>query len=71
MLARVRVGAVQRYARNVYGVADVYLARTKGRVHPFIQLTNLTDTLYQEIFGVAMPGRGVMGGIDVVVFRGR
>ena len=69
LLARVRVGAVQRYARNVYGVADVYVARTKGRVHPFIQLTNLTDTLYQEIFGVAMPGRGVMGGIDVVVFR--
>jgi hypothetical protein len=32
-------------------------------------LTNLTDTLYQEIFGVAMPGRGVMGGIEMVVFR--
>lgn len=68
MLARVRVGAVQRYARNAYGVADVYVARTRGRLHPFFQVSNLTDTHYQEIFGVAMPGRGVMAGVEVVVF---
>jgi len=69
ILARVRVGAVQRYARNVYGVADVYFARSRGRVHPFVHLTNLTDTRYQEIFGVAMPGRGVSAGVEIVVFR--
>jgi iron complex outermembrane receptor protein len=69
LLARVRVGAVQRYARNPYGVADVYLARNRGRVHPFVQFTNLTDTRYQEIFGVAMPGRGVLAGVELMVFR--
>ncbi|MBN8729126.1 MAG: TonB-dependent receptor [Acidobacteria bacterium] len=71
LTARVRAGAVQRYARNVYGVADVYVARARGRVHPFLQLSNLTDTTYQEILGVAMPGRGFMAGIELVVFRAR
>jgi iron complex outermembrane receptor protein len=71
LVARTRVGAVQRYARDVYAVADVYLARSAGRVHPFIQLTNLSGTTYQEIFGVAMPGRGIVGGVELSVWRGR
>jgi iron complex outermembrane receptor protein len=49
-------------------VWDAYLARSRGRIHPFVQLTNLTNTRYEEIFGVAMPGRGVVVGVDVVVF---
>jgi iron complex outermembrane receptor protein len=64
LVARARIAAVQRYAREVYGVADVYLARSAGRVHPFVQLTNLTGTTYQEIFGVAMPGRGIVVGFE-------
>ena len=65
LLARVRVGAVQRIARDPYGVLDVYVARVKGRLRPFVQATNLTDAVYQEIFGVRMPGRAVLGGIEV------
>jgi iron complex outermembrane receptor protein len=66
--ARVRAGAVQRYQRDPYGLLDVYVSRTTGRVNPFVQFTNLTDTSYQEIIGVAMPGRGVVGGIEFSLF---
>jgi len=34
-------------------------------VKPYVQLTNLTNTKYEEIAGVAMPGRGVVGGMEV------
>ncbi len=69
IVTRVRLGALERYARDPYGVLDVYAAMTRGRIHPFLQLTNLTDTVYQEIFGVPMPGRAVVGGVEIQVFR--
>jgi iron complex outermembrane receptor protein len=67
MMARAQLGTLQRYARTPYALFDVYAARIRGRVHPFLQLTNITDTVYQEIFGVPMPGRAVVGGVEVVV----
>ncbi|MEO8657584.1 MAG: TonB-dependent receptor [Bryobacteraceae bacterium] len=70
LVARTRVGATKRYARGVYGVWDVYLAYGRGRVHPYAQFTNLTDTRYQEVLGVGMPGRGVVVGIDILAWRG-
>src|SRR5207245_1145009 len=69
--ARTRVGAIQRLARDPYGLWDAYLAYNRGRVRPFLQFTNLTSTVYEEIQGVAMPKRGVVGGIDIVVFSRR
>jgi iron complex outermembrane receptor protein len=48
-------------------VVDAYLAR-QGRVRPFLQLTNLTNASYQEILGVPMPSRGVVAGVEWVVF---
>ena len=68
LVARARVGAVQRFARDPYAVLDVYLARARGRVNPFVQLTNLTDSVYQEIFGVAMPGRAAVAGVEIGLF---
>jgi hypothetical protein len=50
---------------------DVYAAMTRGRVHPFLQLTNLTDTVYQEIYGVPMPGRAFVGGVEIQVIARR
>jgi iron complex outermembrane receptor protein len=69
--ARVRAGGTQRYGLDPYGVADIYLARTRGHVRPFLQLTNFTDTRYQEIAGVPMPGRGVLGGLELSLGRTR
>ena len=71
MAARSRLGVIQRYARDPYPVWDVSITRTRGRLHPFLQLTNLTGTSYQEIPGVAMPGRAILGGIEIAVFTAR
>lgn len=71
ILARVRVGALERYAQDPYTVVDLYASRARGRVRPFLQLTNLTGAVYQEIQGVPMPGRGIVGGLDVLIYPSR
>ncbi len=68
--ARSRVGVTQRLFRDAYAVWDVSATGSYGRVHPYLQVSNMTGTRYQEILGVAMPGRGVIAGVDVVVFGG-
>jgi iron complex outermembrane receptor protein len=67
IVLRSRVGALQRFSRDPYAVWDVYGASTRGRIRPFLQFTNLTATAYQEIPGVAMPGRAVVGGLELVL----
>ena len=65
-------GVLQRLGRDVYGLWDVYAAvTTHRRVRPFLQLSNLTNTSYEEISRVAMPGRSIIGGVEVLVFRSR
>jgi iron complex outermembrane receptor protein len=68
VVARTRLGALQRFSRDPYAVWDVYGASTRGRVRPFVQLTNLTATRYEEIPRVAMPGRAIVGGLELIVF---
>ena len=68
LLARTRIGAVKRYARDPYAVWDTYLGWSRGRVHPYAQFTNLTDVRYQEVPGVAMPGRGVVVGLEILAW---
>ncbi|MBI1895313.1 MAG: TonB-dependent receptor [Acidobacteria bacterium] len=71
ILARARAGALQRLAREPYAVVDLYAAWSRGRFHPFVQVTNVTDTFYQEVLGVDMPGRAAMVGIEVTAFQRR
>ena len=71
MIARLRVGALERYARDPYAVVDLYAARAHGRCRPFLQLTNLSDAAYQEILGVPMPGSGILGGIELLLYGSR
>lgn len=66
-LFRTRIGVLDRLGRNPYALWDAYIASTKTRLHPFLQLTNLTNTDYQEIAGVDMPSRGIIGGIELVI----
>ena len=68
LLARTRIGATKRFARDPYALWDLYLARAVGRFRPFLQFSNLTNTAYQEIAGIPMPGRGVIVGVELVVF---
>ncbi len=70
-VGRTRIGVVERYARDPYAVWDLYAAASKGRVRPFLQFTNLSNSRYQEIPGVAMPGRAVVGGLEWIVFGTR
>ena len=62
-------GVTQRYQQDPYAVWDVSLAREAGRIHPYLQMTNLTNTAYQEIAGVPMPGRAFTGGIELVLTK--
>jgi hypothetical protein len=35
-------------------------------VRPFVQLTNISNTVYEEIQAVPLPKRGVLGGVQFV-----
>ena len=64
---RTRLGILDRRQEGTYALWDVDAAYTRGSVHPFVQLSNLTNASYEEIQGVVMPGRTVIGGVEVVM----
>lgn len=63
-IARTRVGVVDRYASDPYGLWDAAVAREFGHVAAHLVLSNISDTQYEEIQGVIMPGRSVVFGLD-------
>jgi outer membrane cobalamin receptor len=65
LIARTRVGVVDRVSRDPYGLWDAALAREFPHLAAHLVLSNLTNTGYQEIPGVAMPGRSVVVGLDL------
>ncbi len=67
LLFRTRLGVLDRLARPTYPLWDLYAARSRGAVHPFLQVTNVTGTSYQEILGVQMPGRSIIGGVELAL----
>ena len=71
VIARTRLGVLNRLDQSPYALWDVSAGYSTGRVRPFIQLSNLTNTSYQEIQGVAMPGRTIVGGAEFYVFGGK
>ncbi|MBS1854167.1 MAG: TonB-dependent receptor [Acidobacteria bacterium] len=66
-MLRTRVGVLDRRARDPYALCEVYAAMPNGKVHPFLQVSNLANTSYQEVLGVPMPGRTIIGGVEVVL----
>jgi iron complex outermembrane recepter protein len=71
VVVRSRIGVVDRRARDAYALWDLYAAYPRGRVRPFLQFGNVTSTRYEEIVGVAMPGRSVVAGVEWVLFGKR
>ncbi len=69
LMARSRLGVVERFNRDSYAIWDFYLARAGGRVHPFVQLSNLTNTRYEAFVGVPMPGRSLVVGVELTAWR--
>ena len=67
LLLRQRVRVVHRVDRGVAPVWDASAAYDMGRVQPYVQLTNLSNTGYQEIVGVPMRGRAFVGGVQIVL----
>jgi iron complex outermembrane receptor protein len=61
------VQIAQRYQQAAYAVWDATLTRDAWRVRPYLRLANLSNTGYQEISGVNMPPRTIMGGVAVLV----
>jgi hypothetical protein len=57
------VELAQRYQQTVYPVWNATVTHDAGRVRPYLRLSNLSNTGYQEISGVNMPSRALMGGI--------
>ncbi|HEU0124452.1 MAG TPA: TonB-dependent receptor [Bryobacteraceae bacterium] len=68
-VARSRVGAMERLGRSPYTVWDIFSSWQKGYVQPYVQFTNLTAANYQEVIGIQMPGRGILGGVEIVFHR--
>lgn len=56
------VQVAERYGVRPYAVWNMALTHDSGRWRPYLRVTNLANTGYEEINNVAMPGRAVMGG---------
>jgi iron complex outermembrane recepter protein len=67
VVARTRLAVLSRKWENPYALWDLSASRQFGRFSPYVQFANMTNTSYQEIQGVAMPGRSVMGGVQFVL----
>jgi iron complex outermembrane receptor protein len=59
------VQLAERYQQRMYPVWNATVARDAGRVRPYFRVTNLSNTGFQEIVGVPMPGRALMGGFAI------
>lgn len=71
VVVNTRLAVVQRFQRDVYGLCDAGAQRSMGRIRPYVQMSNLTNTGYSEIVGVRMPGRAFAGGVEIVLARDR
>ena len=63
------VQIAQRYQQTVYPVWNATLTHDAGKLRPYLRLTNLSNTGYQEISGVNMPPRTIMGGVALQLGR--
>ncbi len=50
---------------NAYPVWNATVARDAWKLRPYLRLTNLSNTGYQEIVGVPMPPRTIVGGFVI------
>ena len=68
VIGRTRLGVLNRVDMSPYAIWDASAGYATGRVRPFLQLTNITSTVYEEVPLVAMPKRGVIGGVELYLF---
>jgi iron complex outermembrane receptor protein len=63
------VQIARRFGQTAYPVWDAALTHDAGRFRPYLRFRNLSNTGYQEIAGVAMPGRSIFGGVALWLGR--
>jgi outer membrane cobalamin receptor len=63
--AHARIGVTERYSAEAYPLMEVSASRDFGHVEPYLEVTNLTNTGFEEIAGVRMPGRAYLAGVEV------
>ena len=63
------VEIAERYQQTVYPVWNATLTHDMGKLRPYLRLTNLSNTGYQEITGVNMPPRAIVGGVALQLGR--
>lgn len=68
-LVHSQIGLTERYQKSPYAVWNLAAAREVGRVRPYLRLSNVTNTGYQEVYGVQMPGRSLVAGVEVLLIR--
>ena len=64
IVARTQLAVVQKTTRSPYTLWDVGFARRTGHVRPYLRVLNLSNTTYEEIPGVPLQGRTIMGGAE-------
>jgi outer membrane cobalamin receptor len=62
--AHTQVNVVQRTGQTAYPLWDVAVARSEGKIRPYLRLLNLSNTGYQEIMSVPLQGSTIMGGME-------
>ncbi len=63
------VELTERYQQTVYPVWNATLMRDAWKIRPYLRLMNASNTGYQEIVGVNMPPRTIMGGVAIQLDR--
>jgi iron complex outermembrane receptor protein len=63
--ARTQLNVVQKTTQTAYPLWDIDIARSTGRVRPYLRLLNLANTGYTELPGIPMQGRTIMGGMEL------
>jgi iron complex outermembrane receptor protein len=63
--ARTQLAVIQKTTQSPYPLWDLALARNSGLFRPYVKLLNLSNTSYQEIPGVPLPGRTIMAGAEL------
>ncbi|HWR16859.1 MAG TPA: TonB-dependent receptor [Terriglobales bacterium] len=60
---RARMGITDRSGRSAYPLAELAASRSFGHISPYLRIGNITNTGYEEIEGVRMPGRSYVAGL--------
>lgn len=71
ILARTRIGVINRYRQAAYTLWDVDVAWRRPLIRPYLQLSNLLNTSYEELVGVPMPGRTALIGVEIAIPSGK